>query len=308
MSGYTNVFMDQATRDAHAVLITKFEQGLASPAHKADTLALLELIEDIKIDAKTGLVVVVSQEANFQKRRGSFNQVFRPTSYSVSVKPEPESLIFPIDDRDLRNDEYGFVATSAENVGRAVAERRGLFCRQNLRQGLTAKGPGGQTFWSTSQYIDPSKGNSGGLYSNKFSLALTEANYETLYAAMQTTFREDGETIQGWSPTHLLVSPKLRSTARKIVGLPGNQGAQDNPNYDPDIKIVVVPELEETEWILATNNGSTKPLGYGFTLPPSMRYVGASNTTAYENEHVWRADVEDAMVFVAPHKMFYSKP
>lgn len=307
MSGFVNAVMDQATRDAHAVIITKFEQGLASPSHKSDTMKLLELIEDIKIDSEKGLVVVVSEEPNFQKRRGSFNQVFRPTSYSVDVKPDPASLIIAIDERSLRNDRYQVQAQSAENCGRAVAERRGLFCRQNLRLGLTAKGPGGQTFWSTTQYVDPSKGAAGGTYSNKFALALNETNYETLYSAMQKTLREDGETIRGLSPTHLLVAPNLRATGRKIIGLPGNQGAEDNPNYDPTMKLVVIPELLDGEWVLATNDGTTKPLGYGFTLPPQMRWIGSQITNAYETELIWKGEVEDAMVFIAPHKMFYSK-
>lgn len=310
MSEYPNVSMDPKVRAAHAVILAKFDQGMGEGPNglNVDTKALMELIEDISIDAETGLVAIVSQEPQFQKRKGSFIKVFRPDSYAVSAKPEPSSLIMEIDESSLRKDKFGNIAKSAENIGRAVSQRRGVFTRANIRTGLTAKGPGGQTFWSTAQLVNPSVGATGGTYSNKFSLALTSDNYSTVYAAMQKTTFEDGETIRGVRPTHLVVSAALRATALSIVAGPNLFGGGFNPNYDPSIKVVVVPELQDTEWILASNEGTLMPFGYCFTLAPTVVYVGAKMNDAYQNDHIWRADAEDTMVFMAPHKAFYSKP
>lgn len=307
---YSNVSMDPKVRECHAVILAKFDQGLGNGPGglNSDTKALMELIEEVSFDAQTGLFAIVSQEPQFQARKGSFVSVFKPDSYAVESKPKPSSLIMEIGDRELRTDKWSLIAKSAENIGRAVAQRKGVFSRQNVRTGLTAKGPGGNTFWSTTQWVNPSLGAAGGTYSNKFTLALTHDNYSTVYAAMQNTTYEDGETKRGVQPTHLLVSANLRATGKSIIMGENLFGGGFNPNYDPNMKLVVVPEFLDNEWSLCSNEGSLMPFGYGFTLAPQAVYVGAKINDAYQNDHIWRADVEDAMVFLAPYKSFYSKP
>lgn len=307
---YSNVSMDPKVRECHAVILAKFDQGLGNGPGglNGDTKAFMELVEETSFDAQTGLFAIVSQEPQFQKRKGSFVSVFRPDSYAVESKPEPASMIMEITDRELRTDKWGLIAKSAENIGLKVAQRKGVFSRANLRVGLTAKGPGGNVFWSTTQWVNPTAGASGGTYANKFALALTHDNYSVVYAAMQNTTYEDGETKRGVKPTHLIVSANLRAMGKSIIMGEHLFGGGFNANYDPTMKLVVVPELQDDEWVLASNEGTLMPFGYGFTLAPQAVYVGAKINDAYRNDHIWRADVEDALVFLAPYKAFYSKP
>lgn len=303
--GFNGVTIPDYARAAHAEILVKFEEGLDVDAD-VDLVALMELVDSqMQVDS-SGIVLVPSKEFSFQSANGGMVDLFEPVLHGMPIATEQFGGLLRIGEADLRLDRYGAKAATMKEVGLKAAARPGDVVRASLNKLLTAKTLGGSNFFSQTQFIDPSKGAAGGLYANLYNLSLTDANYETVRAAMSARVDEGG-TPRRTRPTHLIFSSSLRATAKKIVGLEFLPGTGSNPNYDPAIRLVEVEDLPSGAWMLGSNKGTVKPIGYHQSLKPRVMYFGTERN-GLTMDHLWRADVEDTVIGVAPWKMSYSKP
>ncbi len=291
---------------AHAVVMVKFEEGLAEGGDQS-LAALLELVDDQLQEDEQGRIIVPSQEPHFEEVKGSMVAKYEPVLHDMLVKPKQYAGLVRIGERELRLDRYQAKATWSKTLGVRASQRKGDAVRLSIPLLRLAKTLGNQFAFSTQQYIDPSRGLAGGYYPNLYYLELNGTNYEKVYAEMQAR-TDEGGVPRRTKPTHLLVSPQLRATGRAIIGLEQIPGvALGNPNYDAEMKLVVVEDLPPKAWMLGSNKGTIKPIGYHQTLRPRMMYFGTEKN-GLVLDHLWRADVEDQVLVVAPYKLSYSDP
>lgn len=142
-----------------------------------------------------------------------------------------------------------------------------------LREGTTLKCWDGGAFFAASHTVDPNSSGTSPTVQNLFtSKALTADNFEEVYAAMCIYKGADGE-VMGIEPDTLIVPPKLRGTAKRIVesrvqAVTQGSGAAAIDNVNAGIvKVVVLPEISsaytngsDTTWYLAQTEGELKPL------------------------------------------------
>lgn len=303
--GFNGVSIPDYARAAHAEIMVKFEEGL-SAGSDTDLASLMELVDDqMQVDS-SGIILVPSKEFTFQSAAGGMIDLYEPVLHAMKAETAPFGGILRIGEPELRNDAFGAKAKSMKEVGLKAATRAGDVVRASLNSLLTTKTLGGLSFFNVAQFVDPKKGNGAGTYANLYNLALTAANYETVRADMSRR-TDEGGTPRRTRPTHLIVGPDLVSAARLIVGLEFLPGVGSNPNFDAKMRIVEVEDMPEGAWILGSNKGTVKPIGYHQTIKPRVMYFGYERN-GLTMDHLWRADVEDTVVGVAPWKMSYSKP
>jgi hypothetical protein len=303
---YENIAIPADAKAAHAVIMAKYEEGLDEGA-SLDLALLLELVEDSMMVNEKGILLVPSNEFNFQSAAGSMVQEYVPMIAGMEVLTAPFGGLLSITERDMRMEQLGLISSTAKEVGVRAANRKGDAVRAGVPNLINAKTLGGTNFFSQTQLIDPAKGAAAGTYPNLYNLACNATNYEKVRSDMAKRKGPNG-IPRRTKPTHFLHSSNLKATAKAIVGLEQIPGvAQGNPNYDPSVKLVEIEDFPDGAWMLASNKGTVKPLGYHATLAPRVMYFGIEKNGLVLN-HQWRADVEDVVVGQAAWKVSWSQP
>lgn len=306
-----NVQQDPALAVAHSFVIVAFDEGRDSA--KTMIAGLGEIAEDVFPDYRDGLIAIPSADAKLRRKKGGQLASYNPTIGTVVVSALPAGGEVRIDKWALADDKYQAAIVTAKQLGIRAASRRMDVLRgdpsegdKGILAGLTVVwGPDGKFFFASDHPVDWD--DEGGLtWSNKFNLALTRDNYRTVRAAMYNAPDQSGRA-RALRPTHLIVGSANESIAREIVALDTVAGIGKNPDYDPDIKVVVVPEFT-TEWMLASSgpNGEA-PIGYWLRSEFAPQYKGPQETDEGE-DHVWKVEGRDGIAFRFPHRLFYSKP
>lgn len=112
--------------------------------------------------------------------------------------------------RSLEDDQYGTIRLRTQDLARAAVRHKEKIVVQRYALGATTACADGQYL------IDTDHAESGSNQSNKSTNALSEAEIMTGIAAMEAFTDDVGEPL-GMSPTHLLVGPKNRFVANRIV-------------------------------------------------------------------------------------------
>lgn len=123
---------------------------------------------------------------------------------------------YEIDRNDIDDDTAGIYARKEELIGDAAARWPDDLMTDVLIKGTTVNCFDGQPFFNSSHPVDIDDASQG-TYSNLLTTTpLTQANFNTAYATMQSYRGESGKPLEV-QPTVLMVPPKLREIALEIV-------------------------------------------------------------------------------------------
>lgn len=189
----------------------------------------------------------------------------------------------------IEDDKLGFYAPRFEMMGLAVAKWPDQQLAKLLKNGATDLCWDGKAFFADDHPIDPNDADAGSI-DNKFALALTSANFDTVYSKMQEYKSEAGEPM-GLVPDTMFIPPALRAAAQKITKseiIPSAAGTASESNYNKGIvDVVVLPELagEDTAWYLAVTKLPVKPLIF-----QKREMGGLVSRTAEDSPNVFELD------------------
>lgn len=130
--------------------------------------------------------------------------------------------------------------------------------------------------YDTLPFFDNSHVDPGASYSsvqdNKYALALSLDNFETVRVAARK-FRQDQGEFVDYNYDLLVVSPELERIASNICMNPQayDTANRENNPYNGSVKYIVSPKLDSTAWILAASNMSIKPLIVAMREMPNLQ-------------------------------------
>ncbi len=167
-------------------------------------------------------------------------------SYKIANEDWANGL--EIDRNDLRDDKLGMLALSITQLAQAHVRRMDAEVIDVYVQGFVGTrsvGYDGQFLWDTDHTF---RAGQGGSQSNKNTVALSDANLATAWAAFMGYKDDKGEPLE-YSPKLLLVGPTLRDTARKLVGQPFKANGESNMDLNT-LDLIVHPRITGSEWFL----------------------------------------------------------
>jgi phage major head subunit gpT-like protein len=216
----------------------------------------------------------------------------------------------------VEDDKLGLYAHNAEMLGMQAAKFPDRQCALLLKNGHTAaaayKCYDGKPFFAT-DHPKSVNGQVSGTFSNyRTSLALTPANFNTAYAAMQAFPGPDGE-VMGITATRLSVPPALRATALEIadnaaliIGNAGGTAAASNVNAGL-VEVEVIPELAgaDTTWYLGCHSWPIQPLIVQVRQMPGFDEIAGlqSEHCKLKKELLYGSDGRFAFGYSFPHLM-----
>lgn len=216
----------------------------------------------------------------------------------------------------LLDDKLGLYSKQAQMLGMQAAKIHDRYIADRMKNGHTS-GPDykcfdGKPFFAT-DHPKSVNGQVSGTFSNyRTSTALTESNFNAMYAAMQAFPGPDGEPL-GIQPTLLIVPPALRATALAIVGpesmtLINAAGTAAGSNINRGVvRVMVLPELAgaDTTWYLACTSWPILPL-----IVQTRQQPGFDEIAGLQSEHcklnkelLYGSDGRFAFGYSFPHLM-----
>lgn len=129
---------------------------------------------------------------------------------SQTITDKTWEATLAISRRALEDDQYGAIRIRTQDLAREAVRHKEKIVVQKYALGATTACADGQYL------IDTDHTESGTNQSNKSTNALSEAEVAAGFAAMEAFTDDTGEPM-GMSPTHLLVGPKNRFVANRIV-------------------------------------------------------------------------------------------
>ena len=153
---------------------------------------------------------------------------------------------------DWKDDRLGLLPAQVKGLGRKARQHRSDLLVQLLIDGFTALSYDGAAFFATTHETG----------SNKLTSALDAAGLVAaeLLLSSQTTL--DGSDVANFMGTHLIVGPKLRATAEKLLTQEYLASGESNSQRG-SYKLIVTPRLRGTAddyWFLADLSQGFKPL------------------------------------------------
>lgn len=186
----------------------------------------------------------------------------------------PFEATIELDRDDIEDDNLGlFMSVTIPELAQAAAKHPDQLIKTMLQSnaGLGPTAFDGQLLFSDSHptFAKPGAVAAGAAttYDNLFDLALTQDNFNTVWASMASYTGEDGEPL-GVMPDTLVIPPQLRLVATEIleadvIAKAVSSGGAGASNVTKGwAKMLIVPELANapTQWYLADTSKPMKPL------------------------------------------------
>jgi phage major head subunit gpT-like protein len=208
---------------------------------------------------------------------------------------------YEIDRNDIDDDIAGIYGQREQLMGDAASRWPDDLMTDIVKAGTTALCFDGQFFFDTDHPVDLDDSGAGTYANLLTSKALTQANFNAAYAAMQSFVGESGKPLEV-QPTLLMVPPTLRQTAFEITqagliaqGLGSSTGAAAATNVNQgEVKVLVNPRLvgdTANAWYLFSTD-RIKPFIFQqrkATTPVQM--IDPSNPVVF-NQRKWTRGVE----------------
>jgi phage major head subunit gpT-like protein len=185
-------------------------------------------------------------------------QIKNVASRKLTVKARTFEDTFSLPVNDIADDKYGLYTPLAAQMGANAANLKADIAFEALVG--NGKWLDGANFFGTSRKYGK---NTIGNYTTN---ALSESTFNSAYLAM-AEYQGHGNTSLRVRPTHLVVGPKLRTTAWAILKDEFRYDGSDkvqvmNPNQNL-VELVILPELVGTYddyWFLVAAGDMVKPL------------------------------------------------
>jgi hypothetical protein len=298
---------------AHQYIVTAFDEGLTAAQEMIDGLG--DLAADVTPDYRNGLIQIPASDARFRRKQGGLRANFTPTIGSQTVTVERDAFEIRMTMDDLEDNKFDAAVLFARQIAARVKTRPVDLLRGDpldgdlgILGGLTAVWePDGQFYFDTDHLVDW-EDPGGTTWANLSTLALNRDNYRIIRGRMFDV-PDQGRRPRALRPTHFLVGSALESQAKEIAILETLSAAGQNPDYDSNIKLVIVPEFNDGQWMLASANLPAKetPFGYWLRSPFEVVYKGLMDTDDGE-EHIWRVEGRDGLGFQYPWRAFLNTP
>lgn len=191
-------------------------------------------------------------------------------SADYSLKNEDFADGLRVPRNKVKDDKLGLYSHNAEMLGMQAAKFPDRMLTDRMKNGHTSgadyKCFDGKAFYSTT-HPKSVNGQVSGTFSNyRTGTALTQDNFNAMYAAMMGFPGPDGEPL-GITPTTLRVPPLLRATALEIAAtgstiVPSTAGTASKSNVNAGVvEVDVLPELagDDTTWYLDCLSWPLKP-------------------------------------------------
>jgi phage major head subunit gpT-like protein len=184
-------------------------------------------------------------------------QIKNFSEYSFTIKNKPFELTVAVKREDMDDDNLGVYAPRFRALGESVAYSPDELVFALLVDGFTKKAYDGKNFFATDHKVGKLT------VSNKGTGKLTPVRFESALADMQSQKKESGQPLnafmgEGDRAPLLVVGPKNRATAKKIVMSEKVDGGDDNPNYGA-ARVMIVAEITDDSWFLLDTSREVKP-------------------------------------------------
>jgi len=205
---------------------------------------------------------------------------------------------------DIADDEIGAYPMQAEAFGAGCRKYQDGLLVALMRSGHTSVCYDGQYFYDTDHPVDLDDASKG-VWQNYWAsgMALTAANFETVYATMCSRIGEEGRALD-LKPTLLQVPPQLRSAAVSIVGSKSLANGADNPNFGiVDIMVVNELSVDPTTWYLHGTDGPMKPFIVQNREGVTIKFTDVENghVALYEGYFDMLGNARGAVGYGLPH-------
>jgi len=238
-----------AAGKSYRALFMKYLEGDASAA-----LALVSLLSmEVQSKGKEEVLNWLGDVPGMQEWTGDrVLQRLRDTDFAIRNKKWANGIVVDVD--DIEDDNLGVVKPRIL----MLADKAGLHMR-NLLIDLIKNGATGLCYDGKYFFAADHEENKSGVQSNKHNLALSAANFRTVYAGMLELKNDQGENM-GVTPTHLWCNTTLQSTAEEICFAERDSNGKTNVDKGK-VKPLVFPSLGSTTmWGLADLSKPYKPL------------------------------------------------
>lgn len=242
---------------------------------------------------------------------------FHPVGHAdYSLTNEDYAAGMSLPRNKVLDDKLGLYGNQAEMIGMQAAKWRDRMLADRLKNGHTSgaayKCYDGKPFFATDHPKSVNAQVTGTLSNYRTGTALTPANFNAMYAAMQGFPGPDGEPL-GITPTRLTVPPLLRATALEIAGPDGvivvnAAGTASGSNVNRNIvEVEVIPELAgaDTTWYLGCHEWPIQPLIVQMRQMPTFDELAGlqSEHCKRKKELLYGSDARGAFGYSFPHLM-----
>jgi phage major head subunit gpT-like protein len=175
-------------------------------------------------------------------------------------------LTVGIDRNDLADAQIGMAVTRTEMIGMAARKWPDRVVAAVLLAGETALSYDGQPFFDTDHPVNEDRAGLG-VYSNlETSKPLSADNLEFAINSFGGMLAPEGDQYLDLQPTHLIIPPQLRQTARRLLEsdllarVIGEATVADGNPLKGALQLLVVPELagDSTSWYVADHSKPIK--------------------------------------------------
>lgn len=237
--------IDKAKLAAFNVSVTTaFNKALADAAKPWRTFAMeIQSVTDSENYAWLGDIPVVKEWVSDR----SF-QALKAYQYLIRNKDWEAGL--QIDRNDLEDDKLGMYLPKIQDLAMAPERHYMSLIASLFASGFTALSYDGLAFFSTTHASGSNKGTG----------VLNATNFDLAVAAMMQVKNDEQTEYLDIRPTHLVVPPQLRATARSIVEAEIAASGASNLNFRA-VNLHVEPRLaaDATKWYLLDLSRPIKP-------------------------------------------------
>jgi phage major head subunit gpT-like protein len=185
------------------------------------------------------------------ERKGTGYKFGKLSSQAYEVTNDDWGLGIEIGVNDIADDVLHLYDERLELLAKRIEQFPDDLIFNLMKTGITEICIDGETFFSDTHKADPNNVITGvNTYDNKLALALDVTNFNDAYQKM-LMFPDGKGRPMGLMPTHLIVPPQLRKTAKDILEADTVSTGGTNVNKG-EVQLVVEPLLgdEGTRWFL----------------------------------------------------------
>jgi len=203
----------------------------------------------------------------------SFDQM---RAYTYQIRNKNWEAGVEVDRDEIEDEKLDMVRPRIRGLAEVAQQHYVDLIMGLLPLGFTALAYDGQFFFDT----DHSDGG-GAAQSNKVTGVLTAANLDAAITQFMMLTSDNGTPLNV-GPTHLVVPPQLRATARDLVELDTLSAGGSNPLFK-SVTLVVDPRLRAhpTKWYLLDLSREIKPLVLQIRRP--FQFISFDDERVHEN-------------------------
>ena len=248
-------------------------------------------------------------DINQVERKGAGYKFGTLSSMAYEVVNDDWGLGIGIGVNDIKDDLLGLYDERLDLLAKRIEQfpDDGIFAL--LRAGLTELCIDGQAFFSDTHYADPKNITTANTFDNKLALTLDATNYNTAYQKM-LEFPDGKGRPMGLIPTHLVVPPALRKTAKDIIQASTISTGGENVNKG-EVEVIVEPLLsaDATTWyLLSCDAGMPFFVQEREALTTYVKNLPTDDNVFLDDEVLILTKGRGEFGYGIPQRAIYSKP